>query len=328
MKTLLRARIESGVYPAGSRFPSARSLVQHRGISYQTAHRIITELVDEGLLFAKQGAGTFVEGYAPSPRGALLVFNPRSRRKDSFGHHLKRLLESALGKAKIETTTAWSLDALNRHKELIPIIWELEPSNEQGYFSTLNGYSIVLNAEPVSGTVSPRIDSIGIDDRSGGANAANLLRQLLGAIPVENLKRRIVVLSAPQNDARSRLRVEGFRSLIPVSDKQVFEADSWEAEAGFKIGAQILAKKPRGIFCCNDRLAEGLIQFAQNAAVELPQIVGFDNAPIAETLNLTTMAIPWEEIVETTVEIAKRRISGYGGPARRQIFAPQAIVRI
>ncbi len=56
----LRAKIEDGTYPLGSRLPSEVELIESYGVSRITVRRAVTELVNEGLLIKEQGRGTFV----------------------------------------------------------------------------------------------------------------------------------------------------------------------------------------------------------------------------------------------------------------------------
>ena len=48
---LLRDHIEAGGLGPGERFPSTRAIARRHDICYQTAHRIVTALVAEGLEF-------------------------------------------------------------------------------------------------------------------------------------------------------------------------------------------------------------------------------------------------------------------------------------
>lgn len=57
---ILRAKIRSGEYPAGSRIPSENSLAAGYGIGRPTARQATDLLVRKGLLIRKRGSGTFV----------------------------------------------------------------------------------------------------------------------------------------------------------------------------------------------------------------------------------------------------------------------------
>src|SRR5215211_3614472 len=60
LKEIIRERIRSGEWPAGSLIPSERELCERYGISRMTARQSISELVNEGLLYREQGKGTYV----------------------------------------------------------------------------------------------------------------------------------------------------------------------------------------------------------------------------------------------------------------------------
>jgi GntR family transcriptional regulator len=60
LKELLRQRIRSGEWPPDTPIPSERELCEQYGISRMTARQSLTELVNEGLLYRRQGLGTFV----------------------------------------------------------------------------------------------------------------------------------------------------------------------------------------------------------------------------------------------------------------------------
>src|SRR5712691_4669036 len=66
LAAILRARIESGEYPAGRALPSLARLGQETGLSRNTIMRSIGVLADEGLVTRRQGWGTFV--LAPDQR--------------------------------------------------------------------------------------------------------------------------------------------------------------------------------------------------------------------------------------------------------------------
>ncbi len=56
----LRAQIESGEYPVGSQLPSKAALKQRYQVAQNTVDGALRELIREGLIQPRQGAGTFV----------------------------------------------------------------------------------------------------------------------------------------------------------------------------------------------------------------------------------------------------------------------------
>lgn len=62
---LIRERITSGEYPPRTRIPSITMLAAEHDIAEMTARKALRLLVDEGLLTAVSGRGTFVRGRLP-----------------------------------------------------------------------------------------------------------------------------------------------------------------------------------------------------------------------------------------------------------------------
>ncbi|NPV52609.1 MAG: GntR family transcriptional regulator [Firmicutes bacterium] len=60
LKELLRSQIEGGEFPVGARLPSEVEIAEEYKISRSTVRLAILDLVREGLLYRKQGKGTFV----------------------------------------------------------------------------------------------------------------------------------------------------------------------------------------------------------------------------------------------------------------------------
>jgi DNA-binding transcriptional regulator YhcF (GntR family) len=312
VKEKMIARLKGGFHPPGQRFFSNRGLAAQFGISYQTADRLIRELVDEGWLERRPSAGTYVSGKAVAWQGAALVFHERAKREGSFGARLLEALTEALAQAGIASRTAWGRDEdLILQDHWLPVLWEC-PGTMAKLVSERR-FLLVLNDTPPPGLASSFVDSVACDDFSGGAAAAELLRE---AGSGENL----AILAGPELDHRSRQRVAGFRSLS--NNAKVFWAESWDADAAVKLAPRMVKGRFSGVFCCSDRLAEGLVTNGVDAA-----IIGFDDAPVAESLNLTTIAIPWEEMVAGAVEIIRSRMHGHTGSAAKRIFAPRPVMR-
>jgi DNA-binding LacI/PurR family transcriptional regulator len=105
-------------------------------------------------------------------------------------------------------------------------------------------------------------------------------------------------------------------------------AGGWFVEHGLAHANEVLSRRPDGVFCCNDRLAEALIRsLPPLEAVSRPMIIGFDDAPIAAALQLNTIAIPWDELVSAAVKMIKTRLSGDRSAAIHQVVAPQPVRR-
>lgn len=60
LAAIIRADIESGKYPPDTMIPSITKLAAEHRLAEMTVRKVITLLVDEGLLVTVPGRGTFV----------------------------------------------------------------------------------------------------------------------------------------------------------------------------------------------------------------------------------------------------------------------------
>jgi DNA-binding transcriptional regulator YhcF (GntR family) len=319
----LRLRLRDRFHRPGDRFLSNRAIAERFAVSYQTADRIVRTLVADGLLVRRGGAGTFVPG-VEAPARVHLLFNERARRLDSFGQRLLAMLSARLTRESV----AYSVSYLSADASVLPdgdagafpVLWECPR-----LLTTLTRRNpptplLLIADSPEPGLASVHTDSITIDDFSGAALAAQLLAS---ARP-----RRFCVLAGPRNDKRSALRLAGFLSVCPDADSaHVYHARTWFLEAGLATAPLLLRTRPDAVFAANDRLAEAIILTARKLGVPCPRLVGFDDAPIAEHLGLTTIAIPWSDLVAATVAAIKRRLTGDTSVAQRITLIPRPIQR-
>jgi len=70
IKDQIKKFIEDGKWPIGHKLPSERELAVKMGVSRKTVSLAYKELVREGILFSRQGRGTFV-AEAPSCENAV-----------------------------------------------------------------------------------------------------------------------------------------------------------------------------------------------------------------------------------------------------------------
>ena len=320
MKRQLVARIQDGHHLPGRRFLSNRALARLFGISYQTADILIRELVEEGLLTRRAASGTYLPGPQLDQSSALLFFHPRAKRKNSFGANLLDRLTARLEKDRIDWRMSWTCPDLSGKRPIttnrFPIIWD-RPEAVDAVIRQRR-FALVLNDRPPAGLGATLIDSVSVDDYSGGAHAAQFL------IRRNPRPRAMAVLAGPRNDPRSAARVSGFLSIAQAT---VFHSRTWFFDAGLSVADKVLASRPEGIFCCNDRLAQAVLRRTEDRDMPRPLIIGFDDAPIAQWLNLTTIAIPWEELVAAAVGAVKRRQLQPFSSAIAQFVSTRLVVR-
>jgi DNA-binding transcriptional regulator YhcF (GntR family) len=320
VKLRLLAKIRSGVAKPGARFLSNRAIARHFHISYQTADNLVRELVQEGHLERRPASGTYYPGGNPRGLGVLLIFHPRAKRKNSFGSQLLEKLTAALDEEKIDWRMSWTTTPTARFHRLplgrYPVIWERLDAMQHAIDS--GRHALLLNHRPPPGLGSESIDSVSVDDFSGGASAAQYLKTL------HPQARRISILAGPVGDSRSAARVEGFRS---VAGGTVFASPTWYYEGALTVADRVIAAGTDGIFCCADRLAEGVVRRCIARGIKRPLLISFDDAPIAQWLNLTTMAISWNEMVGAAIRVIKQRQVDQTSSAIAQLVSTKLIVR-
>lgn len=320
IKERIRTRLRAGVERPGDRFLSTRALADTFGISYQTAHRLSRELCAEGLLERRAASGTFIPGGSEPLSDVQLLFSARARRPQSFGARLLRDLTRRLDRDRLPWEVAWTDSKVEIEDGCFPVIWESPLAVETCLHQ---GRSVLLlNDRPRPGLRATFVDSVGIDDFWGGVCAAQLLQ---GEQADQPLSPRFAVVAGPTEDARSGQRRDGFLSLVPAA--AVVPAASWFFEDGYRVAGDAVRLGPDGVFCCNDRLAQAVVAWCNDHHVARPPLVGFDDAPIAERLNLTTIAVPWDEMIAGAVDIIKRRLAGDTSAARQLIVTPRPVVR-
>src|SRR5690606_20481803 len=98
-------------------------------------------------------------------------------------------------------------------------------------------------------------------------------------------------------------------------------------EDGLLAAPVVLKKKTEAVFCCNDRLAEAVASYCDQHGLRRPRLIGFDDAPVAEALNLSTIAIPWQELVDASMAVIRKRLRGETSTAARQVLALLLAIR-
>lgn len=271
-------------------------------------------------------SGTYLAGGRALSRLPLLVMASRGRRKDSFGSRLHRAVETGLAAQGLDWTIRWydehasssgrarsAVSALPRHA--LPMVWGA-PDVLASCLADRRS-AVLLHERPPSGIESVFIDSVSIDDFAGGVYAAQLLER-------QRLRGGYAILAGPAHDPRSCARVAGFLSRLRAT---VVHAQSWYLEGGLGVAERAVAAGRRGIFCANDRLAEAVHAWCRAARQPCPPLVGFDDAPVAERLGLTTIAIPWGELSTATAALVRRRLADDAASATHVVLSPRPVVR-
>src|SRR5690606_26112430 len=137
----------------GDRFLSNRAVATQYGISYQTAQRLLSALVSDGLLVRRAGSGTYLPGGEGKLCGVDLLFNTRAKRRGSFGAKLLSLMRGKLQRLGVETSVRLidptAAPLLERPLGRLPVIWDLPAVVQQAAEAARQ--AIVLNDRPAIG---------------------------------------------------------------------------------------------------------------------------------------------------------------------------------
>src|SRR5208282_2241544 len=121
----LRVMVSDELRRAGQRFVSARYSSQRFKVSYQTAHRLLTEHQDQGLVVRRAGSGSFTSGQTKSLQSALFIFANRAKRKGSFGDLLLKQLVARLEAVDLPFEILVGRVGLKQVREdVYPVLWE------------------------------------------------------------------------------------------------------------------------------------------------------------------------------------------------------------
>ncbi len=322
VKARLVARVRDGVHRPGDRFLSARAVALHFGISYQTAHRLLRELVSEGLLDRVAASGTYLAGSRSAARRPVWILPARARRAGSFGARLRAAVLARFAAEGLPLDVRWRgprADPDGRASRLtaaaLPLIWDDEATLRRCLDRRRS--AVLLNERPPSAIESVFIDSVSVDDFAGGAYAAQLLER-------QRRRGRIAILAGPASDPRSQARIAGCLSRVRAT---VVHAASWYVDEGLAVAGRAVQAGPGGVFCANDRLAEAVHRWCRAEGRPRPPLVGFDDAPVAEELGLTTIAIPWEELAAAAAALVRRRLGDDSATATHVVLSPRPVVR-
>lgn len=187
--------------------------------------------------------------------------------------------------------------------------------------------SIVLVVREVPGLAR---DAVVAENRAGGELAAAALLRLG--------HQRIALVNGPADTSTAIQREEGFLAGVAVDGLEaegvVIRRGEFSHESGRRAGAELLAadRPPTAIFCGNDVIALGVLDAAAAAGVRIPEdlsVLGFDDIPQAgwETVSLSTVRQPIEEMAAAAVRLFEERRLGREGPARRIAFPVDLVDR-
>jgi DNA-binding LacI/PurR family transcriptional regulator len=186
-----------------------------------------------------------------------------------------------------------------------------------------NGQPLILINRAETG-----LDSVQCDDKDGALQAFEAL-SLTGAacFAVINKANPSPSLAARERAFDRFAAAAGFKA-------RIVRAGHSDYDGGREAARRLLENGPApdAIFCVNDLMAFGALDYLRGAGLRIPDdvsVIGFDDVPIAAwaAYRLTTLRQDPERIAEEVVSILDRRLADPDSPPMSVYFPVELVVR-
>ncbi|MFF1568675.1 substrate-binding domain-containing protein [Streptomyces sp. NPDC058293] len=339
----LRRGIQDGTWPPGSKLPTERALSAESGLSVTTVRRAYEELVDEGLVERRQGAGSFARSVEPPSRperrviGVLVpdtaVYYPRvlqgiEKELAESGARLV-LACSHYDPRTEETAIAELLSAGVDGLLLVPgLDASDDPARRARELLSLPVPVVLVERRLTAAGPGDPTEHVRTDHEGGAYDAVRHLHRL-------GHERQALVLRADGPTA-APLRtgfacaVADFGLPAPLYVNEPME--DWNAAPADAAVARLAAAGVSGALCFGDREAVLVQSAARRAGLRVPldlALVSYDNefADIAE-IPLTAVSPPKFRMGRLAAQILLRRITdGAASPLHQVQLRPRLVVR-
>jgi DNA-binding LacI/PurR family transcriptional regulator len=150
--------------------------------------------------------------------------------------------------------------------------------------------------------------------------------------------RRIGIIRVKDSAYASEERVRGYRQMLAykglaVDETLLVNCADWSSEEAYKVAPLLLERsdRPTAIFALNDRMAIGVIQWAREHGLRVPEdvsVVGFDDIPAAKSSfpPLTTIRQPSIEMGHEAIKLLFKLLDG-GSSSSRVVINTELVIR-
>jgi DNA-binding LacI/PurR family transcriptional regulator len=339
--------LTDGALREGDKLPSESELVARFGVSRPTVRRALAQLVTEGLIERRMGAGTVVSnrsrqkslgfGLLIPELGTTEIFEPICQgisQAHSRGRHDliwgPSFLRGASKEVQAEHLCRYYIERKVSGVFFAPMEhFERGDAVNRSIARALDDAEIpivLLDRDIVLFPERSRYDLVGIDNhRAGFVLAEHLLR---------TGSRRIAFLASPFSAHTVDARIGGYTEALhvhqgPTSQPLVKWADPGDVSA---VQEFLHQAQPDAIICANDFTAAQLLRSLSSIGIQAPaqiRIAGFDDVKYAQLLQtpLTTIRQPCLEIGSAALLAMLDRIAHPAAPAREFIVDFQLVIR-
>jgi DNA-binding LacI/PurR family transcriptional regulator len=339
--------LTDGTHQDGDKLPSENELVDRFGVSRPTIRRALSQLVSEGLIERRMGAGTVVAnrsdheipifGLLIPELGSTEIFEPicqgisqaeSPRRHDllwgpSFSAGASKEVQAEkLCQYYIERRISGVFFAPMEHFEgrdevNHSIVRALDKANIP---------TVLLDRDIVRFPARSKYDLVGIDNRRAGYVLAEYL--------LATGSRRIAFLAAPFSAHTVDVRIGGYEEALRTELGSAAEPIVKWVDPNDVPAVQTFLEqaRPDAVICANDFTAAQLLKTMSSIGIRVPEqvrVAGIDDVKYAQLLQtpLTTIHQPCLEIGSTALLAMLDRVAHPAKPARDFIVNFQLIIR-
>jgi len=321
---IIKRRIAKGKYTIEEKMPSENELLKEFKVSKLTLLKALNALVHQGIIFRKQGSGTFV---APTVSGrknkkiAVIVYHS----DNPYYSKIIKGIENYASQKGLGVILCNSKGDIKKENEYIErfmdevdgfIISPVEKKSEysDGIKNIFDSeMPLALLSDTIVNQLTALVNYVVPDDCTGGFLAGKHL--------AECGYKRIGMLVCKGNMEKETLkeRLKGFKLAllqygIPFDSSLIFETSNDDPDNGYMqdgykaapVIANFCKDGPAGIFTLGDSMAIGLLKGLRELGINIPGqvgICGFDDIELASHIELTTIAQNAVDIGEKSAEI-------------------------
>lgn len=325
------------------RLPSRTALSATYQAARTTIERAISELIGEGLLYARDGSGTYVsESIRPGKRHNEKGTATWGLLIPDIQHYIyPGIVRGVSDVASDQDVNLLICNTDNRYDKQTRHINKLIGSGVQGLIivPAIHG---TVDLEPFYKLKEAGVPFVFCHRMVEGIEAPRVISNnfYAGYLGTKHLiaagYTKIAFLSRPVYSASSE-RYQGYicaltEANLPVRQDFVIFEPTFETEGeGYGSALRLLQRedRPDGIFCFNDGIAKGAFNAAENIGLRVGEdlgLVGCDNTNICEMLQVKLTSVRFQTY-ETGKQAAQALLEGEGQENRTQVLQPELIVR-
>jgi DNA-binding LacI/PurR family transcriptional regulator len=343
----LRGALTDGTHREGDKLPSENELVERFGVSRPTVRRALSQLVSEGFIARRMGAGTVVSnrsenqvlvfGLLIPELGTTEIFEPIcqgiSQAQNGGRHDLlwgpsflkgasKEVQAEQLCKYYIERQVSGVFFAPMEHFEGRDAVnVSIARALDEAHIPI-----VLLDRDIALFPQRSKYDLVGIDNHRAGYVLAEYL--------LHSGSQRVAFVATPFSAHTVDARIGGYKeALYNHYGAAARPLVKWIDPSDVATVEEFLRREqPDAIICANDFTAARLLRTVTGVGVQVPaqlRIAGIDDVKYAQLLqtSLTTIRQPCLEIGSTALLAMLDRIAHPAAPAREFIVDFELIIR-